>query len=344
MKHSNTALVGLRTALVALISLTTLLSSCGAPALDKKFDGKDFSFSYPSDWALTEVEGGVDLVANGSAKMTLRMAVELSSKTGDTASIEGMASNLTQSLKGKITVNETKEIEQNKVLWIETKKEDGLTVVYPFDRVVYILQLENGDHPSKVMAAARAIAESFVPKTKSVDVGPGPKDTPPDVKPPEDKEGQGENNGGNEEPPLEKPIDNKPVAKDDFTDFDNYMFKMPAGWEKDGDSTSVITFFAPKDKQSGTFVTVAVQPVAETTKAVDIAKQMRDSIAPQAKIIDVKIFDGPAYRFEYKTDDGKKEAQTIVKKGGMLYLINYVEGKTSFWSDYELIISTFIPK
>lgn len=339
--HNTLALV--------FISVCIMLSSCGksAPALDKTFENNHLSIAYPSSYQVTENENVV-LIKSENVEFSITYAPDTSSKTGDMSSINQLVSSLTQTLTGKIIKNEPAELGKNKAWWIETQNPESVIALFPFDGIVYNIQLTQGDHEDQIIETANNMAASFVAKITKIEkqtpTGNGGKTTDP------------QNSSGQQNPadPEKKPTNgNEPVGKPDVEvpnklptgePFENDYFKiiLPKNWTAEKTTDMLITIFSP-DKTQGSIM-IATQ-TGNTEKAENIAKIMTSSIEGSTVPASVQLGSGIGYQFVY-SDGGIKQIQTVYTKDDKYYAITYVQNKqgVDLKQDYDSLLLSFFAK
>ena len=72
-------------------------------------------------------------------------------------------------MTGKIIKNEPVELEKNKIWWIETQNPESVIALFPFDGIVYNIQLTQGDYENQVIETASNMAASFVAKITKIE-------------------------------------------------------------------------------------------------------------------------------------------------------------------------------
>ena len=337
--HNTPALV--------FISVCVMLSSCGksAPALDKTFENSHLSIAYPSSYQVAEKDNVV-FIKSENVEFSITYAPDASSKTGDTSSINQLVSSLTQTLTGKIIKNEPVELEKNKIWWIETQNPESVIALFPFDGIVYNIQLTQGDYENQVIETASNMAASFVAKITKIEKqapsGNGGKTTDPQNPSGQQTSTDPEKKptGGNE--PVGKPDVEVPNKLPTGESFENDYFKiiLPKNWTVEKTTDMLITLFPP-DKTQGSIM-IATQ-TGNTEKAENIAKIMTSSIEGSTTPVSVQLGSGIGYQFVY-SDGGIKQVQTVYTKDDKYYAITYVQNKqgVDLKQDYDsLLLSLF---
>jgi len=314
-----------------------VLSSCGIPEviLTESFSGVDFDISLVKGWSVLPIEGGAEIVCE-TAKISVSKVDEPLAKPGDKTTISPYIETLTESLQsnGRVTRNDSVEINTFKSVWIEGSSSQGesITVFIPQRHLLYIIKLEPGHYKDIDLETARKIIKSFIPKTLESSVKPNDPITP--VLEPDDPV--------TSPPPVPTDVEqinpNKNMPIGEKFETEKYSIILPEGWTAKS-HTETVASIIPPDLNSGTTVTITWQPTDGKT-AREIASIVRDYLAPEAQINAVQLWCGSGAQFEYELE-GSSQIQTIYTSSDKYFAITYIKGSIDYKKDYNAILASF---
>lgn len=325
--------------IIALAIIALMLVSCGLPKPDKTYDHQYFSFMYPDGWKVITSDAGADLInEEAKANIAIRYILDSNSKANQTASISGLVTTITQTLKGKVTTQTEFSAGNFNGVWIVTTQETSVNYIIPCDGIAYQLSLSPGDFNGNLVDQIQEIAKTFIPKVTKVETNQKDQTTP----------ANGSTDTTTTDPVVEKqdPKPNNTIDDEKFEGeikvSDNYVYVMPKSWKVDGDTLSEIsTYLIPLDSAaSDTSISIQFQP-QNYGNIDEVASRLATALGGEnTKVEKLTIGDAQARRFE-ATDGKVTTIQTIIITKGKFANIVYSQVKHDLKADYFNLVKSF---